>query len=97
MNSTTQAFNTQEFSEFENSKGFRNTARLNNSTLIENRRNSPLMENEMSKANQYIEETNELLNEKNTPQKTGDFGTMASAMYQTASSKFDKYGYENIS
>ena len=81
MNATTQAFNTQDFSEFENSQGFRNSARLNNSTLVGDRTGSPLIENEMSKANQYIEETNELLNEHNTPKKPGDFGSMASALY----------------
>ena len=54
-----------------------------------------MADSEMSKANQYIEETNEILNQKNTPSKPVDFSTLASALYQTTNTKFDKYGYEN--
>ena len=53
-NATMQAnayrMNTQEFSDFENSQ-MKTSARLNNSTLVRERADSPLLNNEVQKTN----------------------------------------------
>lgn len=57
--------NTQEFSDFDNSQMYnnniKNSNRLNNSMLTGDRADSPMLNNEVQKTNQFIEETNDYL------------------------------------